>query len=547
MPILKLASEYGDNGTFHFDRSVLLGRERTADLTINHPSVSRRHARILRMDDGACVLSDLRSVNGTFLNGRPVLTNVALQDGDRLAFGSIEAVFLERRRETEAVGLTRPAGAPVAGSDGPASDGPHEQFGALATFMSKLAQVTAGSFDLDALLAFVLNEVFDLISRAGRAALLTPDLATGEQRIRIARDRYGDAVAFDVTTLAHERPDSGTTISRRRSTSISAALRTIGGMSTAVAPLIFDGRCVGLLVIDNGGAGMALRRVDLQVLKAIAQPVAQALAYAQLKTLREQQTLLEQDLQFARKVQQHFLPSRPPEIDGFDITVTYLPALAVGGDFYDFLRLDETRTGFLIGDVSGKGVSAALYAARISSDLRYLAPREGDPAAMLGDLNERVSTLARDGMFVTAALAIFDRSSGQVSIASAGHQPPLVRRSDGTLFRLSARQGVPLGVDHTHQYTSQQYLLQPGEAMLFYTDGVVDAADARGKRFGTARFENIVRRGPAGAVDLQQQLLSALHEHVGEHLPYDDIIVVVLSRRGVHPKRQSGARASGAR
>jgi serine phosphatase RsbU (regulator of sigma subunit) len=558
MPILKLPPDCADRRLFHFEKTAVVGRGRGVDLSLRDPSVSRHHARIECTADG-CSIVDLDSANGTLLNGRPVQARLSLADGDRLSFGVIDAVFsLGPPPADRPAGGTNPGARPAAPHPAPSSsraafDPPTTtgHLGLAGSFYFKLAQITSGRFEIDAVLSFVVAGVFALVPRAGRVAIATPEDGAGQLRLRIARTRFGKTADLDPEAVLAAARHEGFRGSQPAPGDASAAAgppRSIGGRSTIVVPLVFDGRSFGVLLVDDGGSGAALRRSDASLLRAIALPVVQAIAYHQQGAARHRHSLLEHDLQLARKIQQQFLPERVPEIERFEMTVAYLPALGVGGDFYDFLRLGDGRTGVVIGDVAGKGVSAALYAARVSSDLRYLAPKDNDPAAILSELDDRVSSLAQDGMFVTAALAILDAGTGRLSVASAGHPLPLLKGGDGVLRPLGARGGVPLGIGRARPYVSEYCELRPGDVVFFYTDGVFDAANANGDPFGQARFEAAIRRPHASAAELQQRLLAALNDFVGDRPRFDDITVICLRHHETARRHSSAAsRAPGRR
>ncbi len=163
------------------------------------------------------------------------------------------------------------------------------------------------------------------------------------------------------------------------------------------------------------------------------------------KSLMEKQRLVK-DMEFARTVQESFLPQHAPRCRAYKFSAHYTPAQEVGGDFYDFIRLDRGRTGIVIGDVSGKGVPAALYMAKLGSDLRTLAFTEGDPAAALTKLNDLLAERSRRGMFATLLYIELDGETGRLTMANAGHLPPLIKKADGSVRKLPTAGSAPLGI-----------------------------------------------------------------------------------------------------
>jgi serine phosphatase RsbU (regulator of sigma subunit)/CHASE1-domain containing sensor protein/anti-sigma regulatory factor (Ser/Thr protein kinase) len=240
---------------------------------------------------------------------------------------------------------------------------------------------------------------------------------------------------------------------------------------------------------------------------------------------------VEQELGTARSIQHALLPDDLPKLEGWKIAYHYQPAREVGGDFYDFLRLQDGRVGIVIGDVSGKGIAAALVMANTQSVLRAVAKR-GDvaPGRVLAEANEVLYTYIPSGTFVTCFYGVLDPQSGRIVYANAGHDLPYLQR-DGDARELRAR-GMPLGLMSGMFYEEAEAVLTAGDDLLFYSDGLVEAHDPEGEMFGFPRLRELIMVRAAGSGgELVDFLLAELTRFTGEDSEQeDDITLVTLER-----------------
>src|SRR5215210_321447 len=244
---------------------------------------------------------------------------------------------------------------------------------------------------------------------------------------------------------------------------------------------------------------------------------------------------VEQELRVARGIQHALLPKDLPELEGWEIAHHYRPAREVGGDFYDFLRLEDGRVGFVIGDVSGKGMAAALVMANTQSVLRAVAHRGSvAPEQVLAEANEILCAyIPPTNMFVTCFYAILEPESGRLRYANAGHDPPHVRRSDDNAEELRAR-GMPLGLMAGMGYEEEVASLREGESVLFYSDGLVEAHDTKGEMFGFPRLRGLMaEHGAEGS--LGEFLMEELYSFVGEGWEQEDDITLLTLKRSASP------------
>jgi serine phosphatase RsbU (regulator of sigma subunit)/predicted ester cyclase len=272
----------------------------------------------------------------------------------------------------------------------------------------------------------------------------------------------------------------------------------------------------------------------------IAEEWSQGSGLAELTQRRLEQEMrerehLEQELRVARRIQQASLPMEVPTLEGWQITPYYQPAREVGGDFYDFFELEDGRVGVVVGDATGKGVSAALVAAATSSMVRAVAQALGSssPGEVLAQVNETLVARIPSNMFVTCFYAVLDPESAGLRYANAGHDLPYLRgRSSNHAEELSAR-GMPLGLMPEMSYEEKETVLDAGDSVLFYSDGLVEAHDPqRHQMFGFPRLRALVA-GNAEKRSFVTLLIAELYSFTGEEWEQEDDITLLTLRRSV--------------
>ncbi len=294
-------------------------------------------------------------------------------------------------------------------------------------------------------------------------------------------------------------------------------------------PLVLKDRLIGVLDLESEEPD-AFTAEHEQILTAVASHIAVAVDNARLyEQVEAQERHLRRDLAAAREVQNSLLPDRAPRVNGATIGTAYLPADQLGGDFFEFVPLSEGRLGVAVGDVSGKGTPAALYASLAVGMLRGLILESpGGPSAVLGHLNARLHPRMAEGRFVALAYAVFDGAERTLDLAGAGFpQPVLVR--DGSLERIRVR-GLPLGLFPDARYDELRVRLQPGDVVAFLSDGLQEAIDGSDREFGDRFFEDVAKAlARLPAQDIAAGFLRANTAYAGEDEERpDDRAVVVL-------------------
>ena len=304
--------------------------------------------------------------------------------------------------------------------------------------------------------------------------------------------------------------------------------------SLMAAPLVARDKLVGVAAVVNPRGGHRFTSEDLDLFNTYCEQVAVAVENARLhETLLARERELQQ-MELAAKVQQSFLPGHLPPGDRrrFVLEAKTLPAAAVAGDLYDFVEVPGDRLILLIGDVSGKGFPAALMMAKVVSDFRAAAQRVASPAAVLDSLNVALAGHSPRGMFVTAACLALDVAGGRAEYASAGHLPFLWHRLErGLVETYEGDGGPPLGIVPGVRFPAQEVSLGPGDTVLFYTDGAVEARGAGRAPFGLDRLAAIMRERLPDTGDLVGDLLEAVRAHAGENPPADDVTLLALRWR----------------
>jgi serine phosphatase RsbU (regulator of sigma subunit) len=296
------------------------------------------------------------------------------------------------------------------------------------------------------------------------------------------------------------------------------------------SPLVWRGETLGIVYLDSKGIA-AFTKPDVELLSGICAQAAVALGNARLHQQLLEKKRLEQDLQLAERIQQSFLPRRIPKMEGFTFAARYDPAHEVGGDFYDFVRLPDDRLGIVVGDVSGKGVGAALYMARLTRDLRYFALAEPDPARVLSWMNTAVGESGQDDIFVTLVYVVLDAQQQKILMANAGHMPPIVRKkAEREVTILEEISGLPLGVMPNPEYLSTEFVLEPGDTVMLFTDGLVEAMNPSREMYGMERLVRSIGAGPSDVPSLVDRALADCQRHVSNAAQFDDTTIVCFGR-----------------
>src|SRR5918999_3573277 len=323
----------------------------------------------------------------------------------------------------------------------------------------------------------------------------------------------------------------------------SPALRELkaAGVKLAV-PLVSQGELIGVLNLGPRRSEQDYSSDDRKLLDNLAAQAAPALRVGPLVREKAAEAAtrqrFEQELEVARLIQQNFLPKQLPELSGWQVAAYYRPAREVGGDFYDVIPLPDGQIAFVVGDVTDKGVPAALVMAATRSVLRASAQRLVEPGEVLEHVNEHLCPDMPEKMFVTCLYGVLDPETGLLRFANAGHDVPYVKTADGVM-ELRAR-GMPLGLMPGMSYEQKEATLQPGDAVLLHSDGIVEAHDPNRDMFGFPRLKETVASGPTGQ-ELIDRVLSEIEAFSGPDSEQEDDITMVTLQRSAGASMLSSA------
>jgi len=301
--------------------------------------------------------------------------------------------------------------------------------------------------------------------------------------------------------------------------------------SELVVPLLYKDSLIGVLDLEHTRRGY-FREAHVRTLTTLAAQVAIAIENARLyEKLARQERRMERELEMARQVQYSLLPPSPPELEHAEIAARFLPAHTIGGDLYDFLEYSLGRQGIALGDVSGKGAPAALYAALASGIMRSTSGAEPSPGEMLAAVNASLNERRLEAHFVTLLYAIWDDDQRTMQIANSGVPTPIYCH-EGKTQRLDTR-GLPLGLFEDAEYSEMTVHAAPGDVFVFYSDGIADAGNRAREVFGDERVDELVA---AHCRDSAEEIVQAIFEAVARHregvAPFDDETVVVVKVSG---------------
>ncbi len=352
--------------------------------------------------------------------------------------------------------------------------------------------------------------------------------------------RYGDSIPSRVSVPLHQGL-TGAAASARRSVRVTDTLADprflacevdtgVAVRSELVVPLLMQDRLIGVLDLESAETH-AFTPEHERMLSTLASYIAIALENARLyEEARESERRLQEDLATAREIQRQLLPTGARDVPGLDLAAGYCSARELGGDFYDFLPYGKGRLGLALGDVSGKGTAAALFGSLAIGTIReHVTEHPCPPAEMLAMLNRRLHGARLDARFIAMAFAVYDAGSRRLTLANAGGPYPLLVR-DGEVQEIRAA-GVPLGLFPDTEYDEMALDLQPGDAVLFASDGILESENHKEQEFGAQRLKALLQTvSPQhSASEICDLILNATDEYSGGGFaPHDDRTLLVL-------------------
>jgi serine phosphatase RsbU (regulator of sigma subunit) len=296
------------------------------------------------------------------------------------------------------------------------------------------------------------------------------------------------------------------------------------------APLVDSKRLLGLLLIEGERETPDFTIGDLDALTTLAAQVSMVLQRLRVEQQAAEQRRMASDLTLARQIQRKFLPTLPPQVLDFRVAAEYRPAYAVGGDFYDVVPSANGHVMAVVGDVSGKGVAAALVMSRVSSEFRRLAQMTDSPQELLTQLNHSMVEQSPDDTFVTAACLRLHGCERTLRCANAGHLLPLLRRKAGQVAPIGRASGPPLGMLPWQAYVDQEFEIDDGDIVLLMTDGVAEALQSEGDPFGVTALRGLVAAAPHDVDAINSAIMAAVDTRGARRA--DDVTLLALELQG---------------
>ena len=307
--------------------------------------------------------------------------------------------------------------------------------------------------------------------------------------------------------------------------------------SELAVPLIYKDKVIGVLDLEHTRRGF-FTEDHQRTITTLAAQIAIAIENARLyEEIARQERRLERDLAMARELQFRLLPQSRPKLANLEIAAKFSPARAIGGDLYDFISYSQSRTALVIGDVSGKGAPAAIYAALVSGILRSHAPMEPGPAEMLAAVNYSLSERRIDGQFVSLIYAVWDNENRTLQVANSGLPRPVYCHKGKT--QMIEATGLPLGLFDDAEYDEFTFQAEADDVFVFFSDGILDATNKAGELFGRTRLEKVITEGYSNSAEsMVKAIFKAAAEHASGVETFDDQTVVAIKVKGSAAKRK---------
>lgn len=540
---------------------TVMGRHPECQIVIDVGAVSRQHAAVVR-EGNDYYLEDLNSRNGTFLNDEPTKIEARrqLKTGDVVRVCEVSFTFHGdlppvpftpggKHRLTEGAGL----GTMMVDDEGNQSN---------STIMSKLDVSTSSrggmhiaasaevklaalveitqslgkALVLDEVLPQVLKSLFKIFVQADRGFIVLEQNGQLIPRwVRLRREDANDSLRISRTIVRHVMETKQAILSADAASDerfeLSQSIADFRIRSMMCAPLVdSEGKAFGVLQIDTLDQRQRFQPEDLELLASISSQAAIAINNAQLHEMALQQRELDRDMKVARDVQLAFLPEKKPDLAGYSFYDYYNPAEQIGGDYFDYIKLQNGRVAIVVADVVGHGVAAALLMAKLSAETHSSLLTESNPAIAMHRLNNRLSALNIQ-RFVTMVLIVVDPKTHQVLMVSAGHMWPIHRKSDGSVHEPAIELGgLALGITDDVDYQQIELTLGPGESLTLYTDGINEAQDVDGKLYGIDRIRELVTANKPTIPELGQTIIDDVRRFMLRAKQFDDMCLVCLGR-----------------
>jgi len=525
--------------TLSGERPITLGRAAECTIPIKDRFLSRHHAEIT-FTAGQWMVRDCGSVNGTLLNGAKLLEPALLRAGDRITLGDSEVVVQgEESQRSQILAVdTTPAAKSMVLAIEDAIDDRATRGRERASILGELAVEFIEERPMSALFDFILDKVMVLLQPSRAAiALLGPDGRTFTD-VRLHRLDPNDP-----TDLTISRTLLGEVIEERKVISfmdvdaslddkLARAASIIGQQIRAAvcAPMVVNDVVSGVLYLDFLATRGAVTQDDLRLIAQIARFAAVKLETTRLREEALVKAKFEEELKTAYVIQSRLLPATLPILDGYEFAGTNKPCRTVSGDYYDVIVRPDGRIYFVIADVSGKGITAALVMASLATAFTIFTRTDPTPAELVRELNLTLAPKTAPTKFATLFAGLLDPTTGRVDFTNAGHVPPLVVGRDGV--QQLATTDMVIGLFASAQYRNQSVMLEPGDSLVLFTDGVTEAENEQEEQLGLDPVANMLTAShglPASSI--LDRIDQQVQRFTKDAPAGDDVTMLALTRR----------------
>ncbi len=518
--------------------AVSIGRASDCSIPIKDRYLSRKHAEIIAGDGNIWILKDLGSANGTYLNGSRVERDEQLKTGDRIRLGDTEIVFETSERSTDRfIAVAESAiSATIAIPVHDIADKPEEKDVARLQTLTLLARELIEDRPMEELFGFIVDRVMEHLHPSRAAIALLGHDGRSFTKVEVRRQDEKDASELTIshTLLADivEEKKALAFVDVEADEKLRTAKSIImqGIHSILCAPLMIGNTVVGVLYVDYLFTQRQISEDDVRLVAQIGRFAAIKLETTRLREEAIQKRIMDEELKMASGIQRRLLPPAPTGVNGFTFVGKNEPCRTVSGDYYDFAVRPNGKVYFVIGDVSGKGVTAGLMMAGLQVAFRIFSKSDPDPATLVTQLNVALKENLPQSKFVTLFLGRLDTNTGIVEYVNAGHTPPLYLHKHGATELTDS--DLLLGVISRAEFVNRELRLEPGDSLVLFTDGVTEARNLDGDDLGTDQIgEALVKLHGTDASTIAASVNETVLRHVGdaENLD-DDVTVVIVSR-----------------
>lgn len=526
-----------------------IGRSARSDVCIPDAFASRLHAEVRQEGDGYW-LQDLGSANGTRYNGNIVQMPVPLTNGGEIQIGETKIVFDDERFQsspsatliaghTDALDPSKTIA--LSARKNPTTEFLENQYSSrtdLLGLISKVGVALLSATGLDETLNQVATLVFEAVPAERCIIMLRDEKAEGGMQIMVARIRGKDEPIEEVRisrTVMDEVLKNGKSVltaDAQHDPRFASQTMTLQGIRSVLAvPLSVDERDVfGLIYADSPTYEATFSEEHLNILTTLASVASIRVENASLIEARMERKRMERELELATEIQQRFQPSAPPIMEGYEFQGISFSCYEIGGDYYDFVPRHDGRMLIALGDVSGKGTAAALLMSSLHAAIHAQVSAKSSLDETILSVNQYLAENTPANRFVTLFAAELHPETGVLRYINAGHNPPLIGRADGSIAQLSSG-GFPLGIIAGANFEVAETRLEPGEALVIYSDGVSEANNLRDEEFGMERLTEVVKKNrTASAAGIRDKVESALSAFTQTAPANDDITLVIVKR-----------------